>query len=184
MAKLDIRIKESGKDSLKIELGGRSRLLYFIIFILLSLTVFLSLDPAYDFSSSRIGGTIFTFLLILLSLAVTVIVRSFKIDKRSGLVEKSIGLPFELYRKVTKSYILGTNPKFIIKSLVHLYPESPVGGKLNSLGGQKKGKNKFTLCIETEEDTVILCDSNNRDEIDTVANYVASYLGYQVKNQD
>jgi len=90
MAKLDIRIKESGKDSLRVELGGRSRLLYLIIFILLSATVFFSIDPSQDFSSSRIGGTIFTFLLILISFAVTVVVRSVSINKTTGLVEKQM----------------------------------------------------------------------------------------------
>jgi len=175
MAKLDVRIKESGKDSLQIELGGRSRLLYLVIFILLSLTVFFSIDPAQDFSSSRIGGTIFTFVLILLSLAVTVVVRSVSIDKSSGLVEKRIGLPFGLYSRATKTYVMGSRPQLLINSISGLYPETGMKG------ARMSGKGKMSLSIETAEDTVLICEGVSKDEISSVGQYLSHYLGYPLK---
>ena len=186
MAKLDIRIKESGKDSLIVEMGGRRRLLYLVIFILLCITVFLSIDPAYDFSSSRIGGTIFTFLLILVSLSVTIVVRSVKIDKLNNSVEKRIGVPFNLYVKVTKSYVLGSSPLFIMKSLSPVQPTSRLKGTSGTsrIETMSKMRSKSSLRIETEEDSVLICDGISKEEINTVATYLSQYLGIQVKSEN
>ena len=185
MAKLDVRIIESGKDSLIIEKGGRSRLLYLIIFILLSTTVFLSLDPAYDFSSSRIGGTIFTFVLILISLAVTLIVRSVKIDKSNGIVETQVGLPFRLYSKSLKTYALSVKSQIIVKSISYNYADSNRSRKLG-IGGSgllKKRRSKVTLCIETSEDTVIICDGSSKEEIHSTGVYISKYFGFPLRNE-
>jgi hypothetical protein len=183
MAKLDIRIKESGKDSLKIELGGKSRLLYFLIFLFLTTAVVLSIDFSYDFSSSRIGGTLFTFLLILICLGVTLTVRSFTIDKTGGVLNKNIGLPFGLYDKILKSYSLGTKPKFVIRSTSAFYPQNSggVGRFAQSAGAaMAKKRGKASLCLETEEDTVTLCESSSKEEINQITKYLSAYLGFSV----
>lgn len=183
MAKLDIRIKESGKDSLKIELGGRSRLLYFFIFLFLTAAVVLSIDFSYDFTSSRIGGTLFTFLLIFVCLGVTLTVRSFSVDKTSGVLNKNIGLPFGIYDKILKTYSLGVKPKFIVRSTSAYYPQDSSGaGRFTQSAGAVMAKRRghVALCLETEEDTVTLCKGSSKEEINQIAKYLSAYLGFSV----
>ncbi|MBB6481357.1 hypothetical protein [Spirochaeta isovalerica] len=180
MAKLDIRIKESGKDSLRIELGGRSRLLYLIIFLFLSTAVFLSIDFSYDFTSARIGGTLFTFLLILISLGVTITVRSFTIDKSIGELQRNIGLPLGIFTKTLKSFPLGSKPKFLIRSDGHIYSRESMGGsRFSQTAGtaMARGRSKVSLRLEMEESTVTLCEGPSKEEIQQAAAYLSAYLG-------
>jgi len=185
MAKLDIRIVESGKESLVIELGGRSRLLYFFIFLFLSTAVFLSIDFSYDFSSSRIGGTVFTFLFILISLGVTLTVRSFRIDRSSGVLTRNVGLPFGLYSKQLKTYPLGTKPQFVIRQSSPALPQGDIGiNRFSRTAGTMMAgsKEKISLCLETEESTVTLCEGPSKEEISQTATYLSAYLGFPVKS--
>jgi len=184
MAKLDIRIVESGKESLVIELGGRSRLLYFFIFLFLSTAVFFSIDFSYDFSPSRIGGTLFTFLLILISLGVTVTIRSFRIDKSSGVLAKTVGLPFGIFSKNLKRYRLGGKPQFVIRPASPALPREDTG--LNrfsrTAGTMMAGSRvKISLCLETEEDSVTLCEGTSKEEVSQAASFMSAYLGIPVK---
>jgi hypothetical protein len=184
MAKLDIRFKESGIDSLKIEQGGRGRLVYLIIFIFLSLTVFFSLDPSADFTSSRIGGTLFTFLLMIVSLAVTLTVRYIEIDKHSGILCKRVGLPSGIYNFVSRDYNLGKKPLFIIRSTAN-HSSEPSFSRFSGFNGKEllhKGRTKVTLCLETEEDTITLIEGNSIEQIENAADYLSAYFGFSLQN--
>ncbi len=157
-------------NSLLIVKGGRNRLLYLIIFLFLSITAIVSFDPSIDMNSSRIGGTIFTFALIVICFFVAFIVRNIEIDKVSNSVQKTIGLPFGLVKRTVKSYPLGSNARFVISSITYTF-------STRQKSSLSKRKAIVRLNIETMEDSIIICESKMQSEVEEVGNFLSHYLG-------
>jgi len=47
----------------------------------------------------------------------------------------------------------------------------------------KKSRSKVTLCLETEEDVLILCEGNSKEEMDSIADYLSKYFGFSIKRE-
>lgn len=168
MNKTDLRIKDT-TNFVFIELGGKRRQLYTLLFIILLLTMFVGMDMDYDFSEKRIAGTIFFFIILIVTFGVALYHKVYILNKgkKELIVRSSVMKKFFVFSE--KRYSFENGIGFRVRNLQD-FPSYTKNEKLKKVLEGKKSL--YGLYVLIDKDVIPICSSKDKLELDSICHYL------------
>lgn len=174
IGKLDSKLKVLSKESFIIKQGGKTRLAFFSIFLLLAISAIINFNPEVDFSDERVVATIVIFLLTIISLLISVLIKEFVVDVNSGTIQ----LRYTILGKLP--LYKGSIKKIQSKTIIILKIVFKISQGV--MYGNKKDRAIYKAGFETDDKNMIFAESSNPEDINQLCDMVAKLYNFKIDN--